>query len=73
MIQELSEIVNMVIVELMPEILDLVETAPLGDEISHIYGLIRCAKMIQRILVIGQRVASRIEAKRRSQQARDED
>ena len=73
MIQEMTEIVNMLIVEVMPELVQFVETAPLGDEIGHISGLIRFVKMVQRVVVTGRRIASRLEAKRRSQRVRGED
>ncbi len=73
MIQEMQEIMNMLAVELMPEIMDFVENVPLGDEVSNLIRLIRCVRMVHRLLVTGKRLASRIQAKKRSEQGRDVD
>jgi hypothetical protein len=66
MIQELLEIVNMFTVDLMPEIVDLFETAQLGDEVSNLLRLIKCVKVVNRLFVLGKRIASRIQARRSS-------
>ena len=71
MIQELQEIVYMLIVEIMPEIVDLIEAAPLGDEASDLIRLIKCVKMVHRVFVTGKRSVSRIQAKKRSGQGGD--
>jgi len=67
--QDALEIVKMLIVDVAPEMAELAETAQLGDEIGNIFGIIKYAIMLQRVLAAGQRVASRIQARRRSQQA----
>ena len=72
MIQELPEIVNMFIADVMPEIVALVETTQLSDEVTNIIGLIRCVKAVHRVLETGKRVASRIQSQKRSKQASDE-
>ena len=73
MIQELLEIVNMLLVDVMSGIVDLVEIAPLGDEVSNLFALIRFLKVVHRVVVTGKRVASRIQAKKRTEQGRDAD
>lgn len=73
MIQDILEIANTLIVQVMPEIVQFVETAPLGDEIGYIFMIIRVLTLIQRVVVTGRRFTSRFEAKRRSQQVRGED
>ncbi len=66
MIQEALEIVDMLIVDVMPEITNIADAVPLSDEVSYFFGLIRFVTFAHRVLVTGKRVASRIQARRSS-------
>ena len=71
MIQEVLEILNMLIVDVMPEIKNLADAVRLSDEARYFIELIRCVALGHRVLVIDKRVAYRIQNWKGSEQSSD--